>query len=600
MTHFKQFIFILLVALLSLSACSKKPKHDVADYPHLQYIPANTPYAFMSLEPLPEKIADHFYQAYDEIIVAYSNIIQSAFADIQSDLETSESKLNFGKDNIWVEAIKKEFDGGFDLEKIESFGFDKRSVGSFYGHGVMPVFRIKMKDTGLFNQAMTRIEKNAGAKIPTLDVKDMTVWSIGKDSGEHKIKLLVATSDEDLVLSLLPEGADENYLQQLLGVQLPKQSLANSSSVSDLMKNKAYLPQGLGFIDFREILNRVIEAPDGIDKELFDLFDIGNKSEQLSAVCKSELKEMANNVPRLIYGITTLNRKELASESVLEVRKEIASEMINLAAPVPGLGEAAGFFSMGFSFDIAEIRNFANARIDAISENPYECEYLQIEDGKLAKAKQSINNPAAGFVESLRGFNIVVDDIDSSALATLLEIEDGEKPDLSSIQEILNDKFSANAVLAVDNTKTIINMAKMFSPEIAEMELEANGKPVLVNDFLPQPLPMDVYVTIDKSAFAFTMGKDAKSRPGDIFKLKENPNPPILSYSLNWQQYMTMLNTIFDNEDMQAEMSKDGDVDPEDIKAIINAVGKLFESMTYSMGFREDGVVIKQSIELTD
>lgn len=608
------FRLLLVIALgfgLFISACSKKEKpvvETVTEYAILKYIPADTPYAMLGLEPMSDDLIEKFHDSYEEIMQIYSKIFSNAYHGYLEKAQDANPDKPIEQNNKWIDALALEFEDGFSFEKLKQFGFSKKSVGALYGVGVLPVYRMSLEDTDLFKQAIERIEKNAGEKIPQIQIKDFTVWAIGDSYSEkdnEKGKLVLALSDGDLIVTFQPHGTSEGLLKQLIGASHPEKSLANMVAISDLMKNKGYLPQGLGFVDFRKLLKRFIDEPSGVDKEFFALLELDQKRAELSDICKTELKIIVNNVPRLVYGVTEISTESMSTESVIEVRPDLANEMTTMTSPVPGLGEAAGFFSMGFSFNIAAMREFAIKRIDSLLKAPYQCEFLKTDPATLNRAKASLNNPAAGFAEGLRGFNFVVDELDSDAVAKMMEAgknNENKKPDFSNMQEFMSEKFSANAVVAVDNTKTLYNMAKMFSPEAAALDLKPDGKPVLLNELFPEPLPMDVFVTMSDKAFVFTAGKDSESKPAKLLNAQSNSNAPFIAYSINMKKYLNLLNTLLSNPDLADEMQKaeqgEQEMDIEDIKKLLNAVGNLFNTSVFTMGFRDDGIVFEQHLTL--
>ncbi len=595
---------LLISTCLIFTACSKKEK--ASEYEHLQYIPANTPYVFVNLKPLPEDLQEKFSESYEEIISVYSRIAKSAYADY---VEKAEADSEIGVeiddediwDNKWIKAIQKEFSDGFSLETLENYGIDKKSTYSLYGHGVLPVLRLRLTDPKLFSKGIERIESYAEDEIPELTVDGMQVWAIGDtESDIEKGELIIALSDKDLIVTLLPPESTTAMLEQLIGHTKPKDALSSTDKINNLMSQKKYLPESLGYIDFQQILNRFTQEPTGLDKEFLAQFDEFNDARnELSDVCKAELQKVVQTVPRLVYGLTEISSKKILTESVFEVRSDLAKEMTKLSAPVPGLGDGSGFFSMGFSMDIPAMRDFAIRRIEALKANPYECEFLKMEPANLDKALAGVKNPAAGFVESVHGFNLVIDEIDADAMFAIMKAKEETSGDLdfSEIQEMLSKKFSAYVVFAADKPKTMINMGKMMSPELAALNIKDDGKPVLINELFPNPIPMDVFAAMNNKALTISVGKDAESKSKKIFALKAAKNPPLFAYSVDMGMYMKLINKILDNPELADAMSEDEELTIEEMRALFKAFGNMFGVINTKFVLREDGVAVEQSME---
>ena len=596
---------LLISVCLTFAACSKKDK-AASEYEHLQYIPADSPYVFVNLKPLPEDLQEKFSESYSEIINVYSRLAKDAYSDY---MERSKANSEIGVeikghdvwDNKWVKAMQKEFSDGFSLESLKKLGITKKSTYAIYGNGVLPVMRLSLSDTKLFSKTIERIESYAEDEIPELTVDGMRVWAIGdKKSEEEQGELIVALSDKDLIITFLPPESTTAMLEQLVGHTKPDLALSSTDTINNLMQKKNYLAESLGYIDFQQILNRFTQEPTGLDKEFLAQFEeFAENRDELSDVCKSELQGMVQTMPRLVYGLTEISSKKMVTESVFEVRSDLAKEMTELSAPVPGLGDGTGFFSMGFSMDIAAMRDFAIKRIEALQATPYECEFLEIDPDNLNKTLKVVKNPAAGFVESIHGFNFVLDEIDADALFALIQAQEESKEELdfSEIQEVLSHNFSAYAVFAADKPKTMINMGKMMSPELAALDIKDDGKAVLINELFPEVIPMDVYAAMNNKALTISVGNNAENKPKELFALKAADNPPLFAYSIDMGMYMKVLDKILANPNLASAMAEDEDISLEEMRALFGAFGDMFGVINTRVVLREDGVAVEQSMD---
>ncbi len=597
---------LLLSACLFFTACGKKDK-SASEYEHLQYIPADSPYVFVNLKPLPEDLQEKFSKSYGEIINVYSSIAKNAYADY---VERAKNNSEIGVeidgndiwDNKWVKAIQKEFGGEFSLDSFEKLGITKKSTYAIYGNGVLPVMRLRLSDTKLFSKTIERIESYAEEEIPELTVEGMQVWSISdKTSEENKGELVFALNDKDLIITFLPPESTTQMLEQLIGHTKPEVALSSTDSINNLMSEKNYLPESLGYIDFQQVLNRFIQEPTGLDKEFLGQFEsFAEQRADLSDVCKAELQDIVKTMPRLVYGLTEVSSKRLVAESVFEVRPDLAKEMTALSAPVPGLGDGTGFFSMGFSMNIPAMRDFAIKRIEALQAKPYKCDFLEIEPENLDKTLKAVKNPAAGFIESVHGFNFVIDQVNADAMFALIQAEQApeDKLDFSEIQEALSNNFSAYAVFAADKPKTMINMGKMMSPALAALNLKDDGKAVLINELFPEPLPMDVFAAMNDKALTISVGNNAEDAPKKIFALKASNSPPLIAYSIDMGKYMQVLDKILSNPELADAMEDSEELSIEEMRALFGAFGDMFGVINTKFVLRDDGVAIEQSMEL--
>jgi len=243
----------LFIALtLAISGCSKDDEKD--NKAHLKYIPADSPYVFVSLEPAPEELNKKIAESYESIIDVYYSIASETYQgyiDRAKAAADPASKADYDDDiwdNKWVSAIRQEFGDDFSFGALSKFGITNQSLYALYGNGVMPVLRISLSDNKLFTSAIERIEKNANDEIDEITVDGMRVWSIS-DNADENVELILAVSDEDLIITFSPAGTRKNTLEKLLGKQLPEKSLADSKSLDKLMQDKKYLPYSVGYFD---------------------------------------------------------------------------------------------------------------------------------------------------------------------------------------------------------------------------------------------------------------------------------------------------------------------------------------------------------------
>ncbi len=604
---FLSILFITLACVLVI-ACSKKTPEAQAKaaskskYELLEFIPADSPYFFGGIEAAPEEVLEKFAGIYEEMLDAYWEMFKAGFANEGGDIsELADS------DNPWFKAIGLEFyaNGEVNKDVFKNFGLSMKSTGGIYGHGLAPVLRIKLSDAERLKKTIARIEKNAGEKIPTLDLDGKSVWNLVFDNSDAQLVFDIQSDYFVASLAPAPEDIGTKPLKQLLGLEKPKSSLADSKYLNQIMREKNYLPYAIGFIDAVKASEPFIEGPSGLNEILFSLSDYEMlPHEELSDICKKEFREIIQIAPRLLFGTSKYDTDDMNMEYLLELRPDIAKQVADLTAPVPGLGEASGLFSMGFSFNIENMQKFALSQIHAIKKDPFECDKLQELNENMLKMEAQVNNPAAGFIQGLRGVNFVIDDFDDEIIGKLMDLEDQglSNPDKKDfIMQQLQEDLGGYALVSVDNSKNLYNLAKMFSPEVAQLDLKADGKPRLINDALPEAPPFDIYATMQDQAFVLTAGKNAGNKAKKVSALKARGNAPLFAYSINYDLYLQAMQSMFDNPKM-AEAMQDGDTkgvqNLEALKKILSASYGFFDTGTIKLNLREDGVAFEYEIAM--
>src|SRR5690606_38192301 len=142
---------------------------------------------------------------------------------------------------------------------------------------------------------------------------------------------------------------------------LPDNSIADTGELGALAKKYGFTPYGLGLVDVRRIAGTFLDKPSGVNESLLALME--HDHSELSDVCRDEIRQVAALVPRLVTGYTEMTAERIRSNSVFELRSDIAAGLQTITAPVPGLGQPhGGLFSFGVSFDLLALRDFYAAR----------------------------------------------------------------------------------------------------------------------------------------------------------------------------------------------------------------------------------------------
>lgn len=594
----------LIIAVVAISCNKKSPEAQAkaaskASYDLLSYIPSNSPYFFGGLEAAPQDVIDKFGKLYSEIGDSYWDVIKLSMEDEGIDVAEA-----FDTESPWGKAVIAEFFKGdeFNKDVFKNFGFSMKTTGAIYGNGLMPVMRWKIEDPNRFKETIARIEKNAGEKLDVTKIGKSDFWTISPDDAE--VAVFFGLQNDYLVATFSPTDVEDTFLKELTGETLPQESLSDTKYVQNIMRDKGYLPYSIGFIDLEKMSKPFLNEPTGFNKTLFALIDEDKfPHEELSQECRNEYQELAKVAPRMLFGTTKYDADDMNLEYLLEVRPDLAKDFPQLTAPVPGLGDATGLFSFGFSFNLENMQKYALKQVEAIKADPFECEKLQDLNDNAHEMEAALNNPAAGFVQGLRGVNFVVSDVDKDVFSELFSSFDNsdlEAEDEERLKEKMIENFGGYALLSVDNSKNLYNLAKMFSPEIAELDLKADGTPKLVNDVLPTPSPVDIYAAMQDEAFVFSAGKGAKSKFKDVMKLKSEKNAPLMSYSVDYDMYMGIFMGMFENEEFIAAMEEDGE-DPrtfEAVKKMLTASYGILDTATFNIDLREDGVAIEYDLKM--
>jgi hypothetical protein len=576
----KVFLTALISAFL-FAACSKSD--DTGDTTVfssndtiLRYVAADTPYIFAAIEPLPDDVLDKIEPHVDQMMESYQAILKAAISAQQK--EMSEEKRN--SDEVQkLTAVVEEMTSLLSIEGLRGAGFSRESTGAFYGNGLLPVVRWELSDGALFEAALSRIEDKAGQKLPVADIGEYSYRYFDAD----KVRFIIAVLDNQAVITLLPAESDEAKTSLALGLTLPADSITDSDTLREIAATYGYTNHYIGFFDFERIATRFTGVASGSDADLLALMD--HDAAELSDVCRTEIQATAGIAPRMVMGYTTVELNRFESSVVVELRSDIAAGLSQLPAVVPGLGgDPGGLLSFGFSLDAKAAREFFEARLDVLEAEPYECELFADLQASLANGRAALAQPVPPMVYDFRGFLAVIDDIEG--------LDIGSRTPPTSI----DGRF----MLAMDNAQALVSMGALFSPEVAELNLQTDGKPVQLNNAQIRSMGFDAYAALTENALAIGLGENAERALVDMLAVKPDEAGPFMSFSMDAARYYSFIGDAV----AMSEQDDDGKAPPPEIQAAVNdimdVISELYDRMSVDVDLTERGIELNSSVTLKD
>lgn len=562
----------MLALLVTISACSKKDESPGTDL--LKYIPANTPYVFVSQDKLPDDVYDKVEPQLDRIFVAYQKLIR---AGVDGAREEAEAEGGDVEAMETAYGIVDELDELLSVDGLASAGIDRESHIAIYGHGLLPVIRVTVSDGDLLEAAIGRMESRAGQTMNTDSIGGYSYRYVDND----ELRVIVAILENELVLTIAPGAFGEEPLKTILGLTLPAENILDSGKLSEATDKYGFDDFAIGLIDIEELVATFIEEQDGINAALFAAADYEHSV--LDAVCREEIRSMAAVMPRIVSGYTDISAAQIASRAVFELREDIASGVAGLAGAVPGLGQSqGGLFSFGMSFNLLALREFYSSRLDAMEANPYECElFAELQDG-IAEGREILNQPVPPIAYGFTGFLAVVENIEGMDLAN----------------NIPPESIESRLLLATDNAEGLLAMGAMFSPEIAALNLEPGGEPVLLEVPQLQASGETVYIAMSDDALAVSVGDGMQAGLTTMLAAPVSDPSPFMSVDIDAAGYYKFI-----GESMAANAEDDLAGNPElqeAIQDLMTAPGNMFSRFKVDVEFTGNGVEIISNARLND
>jgi hypothetical protein len=315
-----------------------------------------------------------------------------------------------------------------------------------------------------------------------------------------------------------------------------------------------------------------------------DLVALAVDKDELSDICRAEIREMAGIAPRMVMGYSDISTKQATSHAAIELRRDIAAGLKTWPAAVAGLGgDAGGLFSFGMSMNAAEVRKFIGAQLDALEKDPYQCEYFAELQGGVADARAALEQPTPPMVNDFRGFVAVVENIEGLDLAT-------QTPPTS-----VEGRF----LLAMNNAPALVALGAMMSPELAGLGLQPDGKPVLLDLPQAQMLGHDMYAAMNNDALALSIGDGAEAELGSMLSAKGRDNGTFMAFSMDAGRYYAFIGEAIQMQEPDDETP----MSPEFQKAmqdLMLAVADIYDRVSADVRFTDDGIVIDSVVTMGD
>lgn len=569
-----RLIFALLISL-AVSSCSKSAETDNEEASLLQFVPTDTPYLFAHPEPLPDDVLAAMEPAMDSLLIAYGNLLK---AMISSEIENADEDGKTSDEELaTIVALGDELASLLTLDGLKSAGIDGQSTMVMYGEGLLPVFRIRLTDGVLMENTLARIEKKAGWEMPTKKIDGQTY----RYAGDEGAQLIMAVVEDDLVVTMVPMIHTDELLKSLLGLSKPGESISESGKFASILAENNFVPYYMAFVDITQIAATFLDEQSGSNAELLALGDYDPTV--LSDVCRAEFREIAGIMPRILAGYTKINAEVFSSNFIIELRQDIASGLATLTAPVQGLGLAKGsLFSIGSSIDLIAARAFYSARLDAMEADPYECEQLAEVQAGVAQGRELLNQPIPPIAYSIKGFLALIDAMDGMDIAT-------QQPPTS---------IDASFLLETDNPQGLVAMGAMFSPELAALDLQANGEPKKLQLPPMSPALEEAHIAMTDTSLVISIGEGGADRITELLKKEYIEPSPFMSISMDADQYYGVV-----ADSMALAQSNEDDTSPEVTEAMseVNlAMQGWFGEFSVSVNFTDRGVEVPSTVNMAE
>lgn len=472
-------IFALLLALVALSACGKKDKRPddqlaTARAPvFLAAVPADTPYVFAGVEPMPLGPMFQWIEAWSSVLGENTEALEAAIDDEYTDPGTKA-----------LAALIVEMTNNMSREGFERLGFSVAPRFALYGIGVLPAFKIDVADEEKVRALIQRVESRSGLKPTAEKVGEREFWTYewGGDGF-----LAMALSDGQLTVGYTPRSAAKAYIGYLVGAERPEKSLETDDKLSRIAKVWGFKRFGVGYVDLARFAQIIVDPQPGLNDTIFKAVE--PEPETFSEVCRSEMMRLVGYAPRVVFGYEDWSVSAATFGAALELSGPLGKELAAARTPAPlakapVLESSALYVTAGF--DVGKVIGAVRTRAVELRDNPFQCDQLASLNqtaGEVAVASTAFVSP---MISNIRGVTAAVTNLRTQATAgpsAQVPPDPQVNPDDVGPYggEPMNDvRIEGFVSVATADPVSLFDFLKSTQQELSELAVQPDGVPVAV------------------------------------------------------------------------------------------------------------------------
>jgi hypothetical protein len=576
----------LLTTLLAggLFACSDKNKEGAetaqASAPakaekkvelpaHFKLIPADSPYVFATFEKMPPELVEQFFKVLGPVM---GNSVGSLDAQMAGSEDPAEKFVAALLANL------KDIKTAADLEKL---GLSKTPHFAMYGLGLFPALRMELSDGAKVKGLIDAAAKKAGVDATSKKEGDADVWSITQDN----MTVLAGIGGNHLFAAAYPASMDAKLRPMVVGGSAPAQNHGDGAAVKDLIAKYKFKNYMVGWINADAIAATIVGDGAGLAKEGWDAFAKVDPSavQQFTPECKTEIKGLVANAPRMVIGYDDFSAKLMSARMVVETKDTLRKDLAALRAPVPGLdGNYTGqvLFAFGLGLDLQKTLDFAKKKAMEIQSAPYKCaELAGLNDGARDMAQQLAMPTIPPVALQTKGLNMILSDAD---------VKGGNLgPQAAATAK-------ATAVISHDNPMGVIALLQTMVPQLAQLQVKDDGTPVAIPPALANGMVAEPHLAVKGKMMAISIGQGMKASIPKLFEAKAPADPPLLAFGYDAGLFLDSMATQM--EGMMAMMPPESQAEMKANVQMQKAMAAIMGLTSYAVFLNDQGIVMKQTV----
>jgi hypothetical protein len=468
----------------------------------LAKVPADSPYLFAMLDPMPQLVRRQTYASLDHKLE-----LERARLELQGNVDRKALPV---KDRMLL-ALFDELQGKDMNNWGRELGFDPNGRFVLYGLSIWPVLRVATSNDERMRQVIANIIAKSGAPAVQHTLQGRGYWQFG----DAKVSGIISVGDGEVVGAILPTPAVAQYLPIVLGLQRPPRSLQDDNKLSALVGRYRFLPTMIGYVDAKiaaDILGqRAATTNTELDRPLRTAMG------PVDQTCRADLDRIVSLAPRMVFGYRRLDVKGMHGTFVLEMPPAVTAALQRLRVSVPDLERGIGDHALirfGVAAKLDELLPLLKQLTSHIHDRPFQCSWFTALNEAAQKLGAMLDRPLPPPLLGFRGISFVLEDMTKNPT---------------------NPR--GHAILVGDHASDLLAVLMKLLPGMAGTTVPPDGRPVqlpLVSLGAPASVLGYAATRVDRAAIA--IGPNSAADVVATMKLPLPQHSPLFSMSFDMKR----------------------------------------------------------------
>lgn len=479
----------------------------------MSFVPADSPYVFAQLDPMPQNVRDALLYYSDQKLAAALEIVKQ----IPPDFDRSQLPVVSRVGLAFLDEVKHA-----DMRHWgRDLGLDPSGRFAFYGLSVWPVMRVAVADPVKLRGVVGRLIAAAdlGPRVVEETRDGKRFWTFTAKG----VTVVAAVLDTEAVAAVVPTAALGESLPILLGLRQPDHPLAETHRVADLLASHHFSKLMFGYVDLRQVTSILTGRGMGpLEAMLHDA------TGPISDVCKADIERLVEIAPRFVFGYHSFDTHGFHASIVAELAPSILRALQTLRTEVPDVVagiDSAAMMKIGAAFKLDAMLPLAGSAVAWGKARPFQCEWLEPLDKTFGQLEQVIANPLPPAMQGFRGFSAVLEDFRKEPF-----------------------DITGSLLLATDRSPDLLAIIQQKVPGMSGLTIVPDGRPVA----LPaMALGLDPKTQLHAAAradrVAVAVGRTSPDRVIELVHAKTPQHSPLLSFTFDVPRMQAT--GLFDEDD---------------------------------------------------